>query len=365
MRTDEDALGLRFRERLDQLLHLVEGPVEIIVGRVFVAPVDRGRRIAPRAEDLALGHQAGLDQVIEHGVGAGTGRRQIDVRREARRRLEQTGQHRGLAQGQVARGLVEVVMRRAVDAERAAAQIGAVEIEFEDLVLGQPHLEPHGEEGFLHLALDGPFVAEKKILRQLLAERGAALHNAAGARIGEHGAERAGNVDAEMLVEAAVLGGQHRLDQMIGELLQRDRIVVLDAAAADRIAVAVEETDGQLRLLQPVVVGGFAERGNGEGQHEQQSGHAPGRPLGQRLDQEPSFPAGGMETVHESGEALVELARPGRAGKDGGIHPRVEVQQGLVDFRFPALRFPAGKEVAHQNPLDERRRRREWPVDGL
>ncbi len=58
----------------------------------------------------------------------------------------------------VARRLVEIELRRAVDAEGAAAHIGAVEIELEDLVLGQARFEPHGEERFVDLALDGALV---------------------------------------------------------------------------------------------------------------------------------------------------------------------------------------------------------------
>jgi len=33
-------------------------------------------------------------------------------------------------------------MRRAIDAERAAAHIGAIKIEFQNLVLGKPRLQP-------------------------------------------------------------------------------------------------------------------------------------------------------------------------------------------------------------------------------
>ena len=43
----------------------------------------------------------------------------------------------------VARRLAEIILRRRVDAEGAAAHIGAVEIELEDLVLGQARLQPH------------------------------------------------------------------------------------------------------------------------------------------------------------------------------------------------------------------------------
>ena len=76
----------------------------------------------------------------------------------------------------VARRLVEVEMRGAVDAEGAAAHIGAVEIELQDLVLGQPGLEPDREEGFLDLALDGALVVQEQVLGELLGDRRAALH---------------------------------------------------------------------------------------------------------------------------------------------------------------------------------------------
>ena len=77
-----------------------------------------------------------------------------------------------------------------------------------------------------------------KVLGELLGDRGAALHHAAGAGICHQRAHQARRVDAEMLVEAAIFRGQRRLDQMVGEILERDRIVVADAAAADLVAVA-------------------------------------------------------------------------------------------------------------------------------
>ncbi len=271
---DEDALGHRLREGVDELLHLVIGPVEIVIRRALVAAVHGACGIAPRAEHLAFGHEAGLDQVVEHGIGAGARGRQVDVRGEFRRRLEQAGQHRGFREVHVARGFVEVILRGRVDAEGAAAHVGAVEIKLQDLVLGEPRLQPHGEEGFLHLALDGALVVEEQVLRELLGERGAALHHAAGLGVGQHGAEGAGDVDAEMLVEAPVFGREHRLDQVIGELLERNGVVVLDAARAHLVAVAVEDGHRELRLLQPVVVGGFLEGGERQRQHQDEAGGA-------------------------------------------------------------------------------------------
>ena len=76
------------------------------------------------------------------------------MRRITRRRLEQPGQHRGFGEVHVARGLVEIILRGRVDAIGAAAEIGAVEIKLQDLVLGETGLEPDRKKGFLDLAFD-------------------------------------------------------------------------------------------------------------------------------------------------------------------------------------------------------------------
>jgi hypothetical protein len=154
----EHALGVGFRERIDQLAHLVERPVEIIVRRILVAAIDRGGRVAPRAEHLAFGHEAGVDQIVEHDVGARARGRKVDVGRIFGRRLEQAGEHRGFGEIDVARRLVEIIARRRVHAEGAAAHVGAVEIETEDLLLGQMMLEPQREIGFVDLARDRALV---------------------------------------------------------------------------------------------------------------------------------------------------------------------------------------------------------------
>ena len=124
-------------------LDLVEGPVEEIVRGSCAR---RGRRrwpdAAARRQHLALGHEAGLHQVGQHHVGAGARRRQVDVRRIFGRRLEQAGEHRGLGEVDVPDRLAEIELGRRRDAERAAAHIGAVEIELQDFLLGQIGLQP-------------------------------------------------------------------------------------------------------------------------------------------------------------------------------------------------------------------------------
>src|SRR6202040_983059 len=102
-------------------------------------------------------------------------------------------------------------------------------------------LQPDREERLLDLALDGALVVQEQVFGKLLGDRRAALPDATGLRVGHQRARGAGDVDAEMVVEAAVLGGERRLDQIVRKILQRYGIIVLDAAAADRIAVAIEE----------------------------------------------------------------------------------------------------------------------------
>jgi hypothetical protein len=72
---------------------------------------------------------------------------------------------------------------------------------------------------------------------------------------------------------------------MVGHVLERHRVVVFDAAVADLVAVTVEESHREVGFFQPVVVGRFPERGEGEQEHEQEAASAERRPLRDRLDQ--------------------------------------------------------------------------------
>ncbi len=184
-----------------------------------------------------------------------------------------------------------------------------------------------GEKRLVDLALVGAFVREEQILGKLLSDGRAALHDAARPGVGHERAEGAQKVDAEMLVETPILGRQHSLDEMIGHFIERHRIVVLDAAAADLVAVAVEKGDSEIGLLQPIVVGSLPEGGYRQRQHEYEPAGAQRRRLRQRFDENPAAPAGDMGAVHERGEPLVEFARPFAALEYSGIDARIEIKQ--------------------------------------
>ena len=161
-----------------------------------------------------------------------------------------------------------------------------------------------------------------------------------------------------MVVEAAVLGGERRLDQIVRKILQRNRIIVLDAAVADRVAVAVEKRHREIGFLQPVVVGGFAKCRHRQRQHQHQADKPDGRCLGQRFDENPALPAADIEAVHERGEPLIELAHalaggeqrrvrcahPDPASSAGSLSSSVVVRSGAPgpQVNSQRLRRPAG-----------------------
>ena len=165
-----------------------------------------------------------------------------------------------------------------------------------------------GEEGFLDLALDGALVGQEQVLGELLRQAGAALHDRIGAHVFRHGAHEAEEVDAVMLEEAAVLGGEHRLDDVVGHLVDRDRFALDDAALADLVALAVEEGDGEIVLRAPVALG-FLEGGQRQRQHDDGAGRTQGEAFAEQLEAG-ALPAGEAEAAEEDGERFPDLAAP-------------------------------------------------------
>jgi len=122
---------------------------------------------------------------------------------------------------------------------------------------------------------------------------------------------------------------------MVRHLFERNRVIVLDAAVADFIAVTVQKGDRQFRALEPVLIRGLPERRNGKRQHEKEGAGAPGGSLRKRFDQNPAAPAGDVEPIHNGGEALVKFARPLPGPENGKIDPGVEVEQQQFDSAAP------------------------------
>ena len=101
------------------------------------------------------------------------GARGLDVggRRIIGRRLDQAGDDRRLAEAQMVGAMAEEAARRGVDAIGAAAEIDAVEIELEDLVLAELALQRERQDRLLDLAAEAAVVGQEDVARELLGDR--------------------------------------------------------------------------------------------------------------------------------------------------------------------------------------------------
>lgn len=86
---------------------------------------------------------------------------------------------------------------------------------------------------------------------------------------------------------------------------------MLDASAADDVAVAIQEGHREVGFLQPVLVRGLAEGRYRQRQHQDQAAEPDGGRFRQRLDEDPALPTADIEAVHEGREPLIEFAYPG------------------------------------------------------
>ena len=171
---------------------------------------------------------------VKHGVAAiaaAPGRRE---RRPVIRRLNHAGDRRRLAQREVRDVLAEEQPRGlgdAVHGERAAlAQVHVVQVELEDLVLRRLALEDERHVLLGQLSLQRLLGRQEEVLDQLLRDRAAADQvRPIAAHVGDDGAHRPDDVDAGVVVEAAVLDGEHRLNHARGNRGERHAPALLAA----------------------------------------------------------------------------------------------------------------------------------------
>ena len=102
---------------------------------------------------------------------------------------------------------------------------------------------------------------------------------------------------------------------------------MLDAAAPDHLAVAVEEGDGEIFLLQPVGAGSVLESRDGEKERDDTEAENDVRALAGEFDQHPA-PAGNMQPVHDGDEGGIGVARPLARFEQRRIEKGVEFEEG-------------------------------------
>ena len=123
-------------------------------------------------------------------------------------------------------------------------------------------------------------MGEEDVLRELLGDRAAALHQPPGAQIDDHGACQADHVDAEMAIEAAILGRQQGAHEMRRQLFELDGAGIKIARRGQDLAVGTHEreagapveTRDRADIGQPQRVPG-ENRGAGDARPEHQHQH--------------------------------------------------------------------------------------------
>ncbi len=260
---------------------------------------------------VAAGEVVDVDHPVEHPVAAFERPGLVGGDRVVGRRgLHEAGEHGRLLERQIRRGLGEVDLRGGEDPVRVVPEVGLVEVPLEDLVLGELLLDGHREAGLGELAaggllgggddlVDGFGVELERAAHVLHGDGGGALLDAAGGVVGDEGAHDAAVVDAVVLVEPRVLGGDH------GLLHDGRDLVEFDVAAE----LVVEEADEGL-AVGGVDVGGERRVGLGDLDRECVDRAEPGfraqaRHGGEREDQggygEPGEQARSQQGVHAFG----------------------------------------------------------------
>jgi hypothetical protein len=230
------------RELLGQLLadHVDE------VRRLGVErPRHHGQRLLRRGLGRLRGDEPRLDHLLQHDVASvacALGRRE---RRQVVRRVDDTGDRRGLRQGEVGDVLTEeeaCAFGDPVNRERPAlSEVHLVQVELENLVLRRASLEDERHELLRHLAPHRLLervrddVGEEDVLDELLRDRAAAFQVGLVARhVGDERAHHANRIDAWVLVEAAVLDGEYGVHDMRRDLPEPHRPALFAVARHER-----------------------------------------------------------------------------------------------------------------------------------
>jgi hypothetical protein len=220
---DEAAARVLLRQRPRHLAARALG----VPGRQAAVALDRRPqldRLLSRSLIIRLGQKSSHSHPAQHVVAPRARLRRLHERAGAPRRLGQTGQERNLGRAQLGERSIEVGTRRGGHPVRAGAEEDLVGVHLEDAPLGVAPLEAARHQRLAHLAphaLLAPDLARQERARHLLRDGRRALQHAAGPVVGPRGARHRLGVDAMMLEEARVLGGQQRRHRQLRQVVER------------------------------------------------------------------------------------------------------------------------------------------------
>ena len=214
-------------------------------GRVGIAVEAHLERLCGELPQACSFQRAALLHLRQHQVAPLAGALGVEHRVVVARALEHAHERGAFHLVQLRSGLVEIGAGGHLHTHRVEEKRCGVEVGLEDLALAVELLDAQGRHQLLELAVQRAAAADlfgEEVARQLLRERGAALR-AADAGVVERGHEPL-VVDAAVLMEAVVFGGEQRLDEMRRYLVDGHPLRRPAAEGGERFAIGREQHRG-------------------------------------------------------------------------------------------------------------------------
>ena len=209
-------------------------------------------RLVLRSSQITLGDEATGVHTLEHVVAACLGALGMAIGPQARGRLRQAGEQRGLGERQIPRVLAEVGERGGLDADEVAAVGRAVEVEGEDGILIAQPFELGCTQRLDDLARQraGTRLDEAHGLHR---DRRRPRHPPPVPHVLAHRARQRQQIDAVVRAEPFVLDRDGRLDESRAHRIERDGeapAVAVPDERPQRIPLAIDHPHGSRRLLE-------------------------------------------------------------------------------------------------------------------
>src|SRR4030088_811990 len=146
-------------------------------------------------------------------------------RRVRGRCLWQPRQHRCLWEAELTDAAAKEVSARRLDSVNAVAHVDDVEVELEDLLLGERVLDETRQSELGELLPQRArwiFANGERVARHLHRDGAESFARAPGANVGHDRAEEPAPVETAVLVESSVFGGDERLLDELGDGAERN-----------------------------------------------------------------------------------------------------------------------------------------------
>ncbi len=150
--------------------------------------------------------------------------------------------------------LAEIHLRRRANPVGALPEEDLVDVQRENLFLGEFGLHQEGNVDFAHFAFDVAARRQKHVACDLHGDGARPLTNAAGFEVGHRRPQNPLPINTMVPEEAIILGGQKRQDELLRELFVAHRDPALFTDGREQFAVAGINPERYLQLHVPQAV---------------------------------------------------------------------------------------------------------------